>query len=121
MGSIVVADYLEMLGWDVTYENRRLVVTRVALPDLAAFDPALLSYSVNHIDLLQFVLDNGYLGAPGNFIENIQIVSSRMLACTPTMTPDQAKAAIAHAIGTDAKRQACRCAEFGNRHQPHVS
>lgn len=108
MGIIAVADYLKILGWDMTHEGGLLVVSRVALPDLAAFHPSILNCSLNHIDLLQFVLNKGYLSARSGFDKEVRDANRYILASTPTMTPEKAQAAFARAIYADPKHVAAK-------------
>jgi len=104
MGIIAVDDYLEMLNWVVTYENGDLNINQVGRPNLA-FDRTI---PLNHIDLLQFVLDSKYLHEVNGIIQDIQHNTTHMLVCGPTMAPDAAKEAFSAAISKDPKAVAAQ-------------
>ena len=108
MGIIAVGDYLEMLNWVVTYENGDLTVNQVGRPNLATFDRNILCCSLNHIDLLQFVLDSKYLQEVDGVIQDMQNYGTHMLVCAPTMTPDEAQKAFLSAISNDPKAVAAQ-------------
>jgi hypothetical protein len=103
MGIIAVSDYLEMLNWDVTYGNGVLSITRIDGPDLGALDPAIVSCSMTHIDLLQYALDSGYLDEVDTFTHDVHHSSTHMLVSAATKFPGQAKAAFTTAIQKDPK------------------
>jgi hypothetical protein len=108
MGIIPVSDYLEMLNWVVTYENGDLTVNQVGRPNLSAFDRDLLCCSLNHIDLLQFVLDNKYLQHVNGVIKDMRNYGTHMLVCAPTMDRDDAQKAFSAAISNDPKAVAAQ-------------
>lgn len=98
MGIIDVSDYLEQLNWTVTYENGDLTITQVGQPNLATFDRAIICCSMNHIDLLQYVLDNGYLNEVDGFTHDIRYNNTHMLVSAATMSQDEAQEAFSNAI-----------------------
>jgi hypothetical protein len=104
MGIIAVGDYLKMLNWTVAREEGVLKLTQIGRPNLGTLDRAVVDCSMNHIDLLQYVLDSGYLdGVDNNFTNEVDHSSVHMLVSSAINFPEQAEVAFTRAIQKDPK------------------
>jgi hypothetical protein len=108
IGIIGVTDYFRMLNWDVVPEGGKLTVTQVGQPDLTTFDSAITCCSMTEVDILQHIIDNGYLNEVDGFTDDARNSSEHLMVSPATAAPRPAREAFSIAIHNDPKAVAAQ-------------